>query len=385
MSDNNITTNHQTIDNGDFPSLRMLGDKQNLVLDVAVETADIYIDNIGDFIFTRHEADGSIHLVHDPLNRWSVDQIPAELKKNMEVTYSQCLARVSLISTDRICMILNITEQVLDSVFNSELAKSFAKPPFSRLITHILDTNLTVSRQNFLFPAYTFHRVRVGSLDSDNLVEKVFFLRDFEFKLMQRLSQIKSFTERFPNCHSLKAVILKAASPSRLTDSGEIRLILDHIKSNLLNAKDARECWERCNELPMPNTEAAKFIRKLNSKRNFVQWYLNVSIKFKNKAIVVKTLTHHFGRFKDGEEPNADNVVNDIINEPGFVNDMFPIQMSFDQPTSKSDLKNKQANNRRTFHNDGKDGNGKIKKLKTDNKGYVAGGKTKGQNMTSCM
>lgn len=138
------------------------------------------------------------------------------------------------------------------------MANRFAKPPFNRLITHFLDTNMTVSRQNLMYPEFTFLRARVDSMDLSKLVEKVLFLHELEYSLLQRLNQIDGFSECFVNSLALKYVIGLTDPPSALVVFQEIIYLLDHILNVLLKPTDAREFiligWKPlCLILKVPN------------------------------------------------------------------------------------------------------------------------------------
>lgn len=344
--------------NRDFPSLQDLGDERNLTRNVEQESDEMEVDNTGDtgnaghtgntgqtsnsgnFIFARQVDEDTIQLVNDPLERYSIEEIPDDLKAKMQNVYEICCEKMGNLDTTRAKMIINITEQVLDAVLNSPVAKEYAKPPFTRLITHVLDFNFTVNRQNFLFPAYTFHKIRVGSADSKNLIEKVYFMKDFEFKLLQRLNQIKEFSERFTNCHSLQSVIQKVASPSALTDLEEITAIFDHMKDTILNPRNTRECWDRCWEMPMPNTVAAKFVKLINSNNALLMWYLFIALKGKNHPIFIKTMTYYFGRFKEGETVKVESIINDVLKSPGFATDMQGVRVVSAESFKKIENKN---------------------------------------------
>lgn len=369
--------------NRDFPSLQDLGDDRNLTRNVEQESDEMEVDstsntgnsgnssNSGNFIFARQIDDNTIQLVNDPLERYSIEEIPGDVKAQMEKVYDICCEKLGNLDINRAKMIINITEQVLDAVLNSPAAKDYAKPPFTHLITHILDTNLTVNRQNFLFPAYTFHKIRVGSADSKNLIEKVYFMKDLEFKLLQRLNQIKEFSEKFANCHSLQSVIQKVASPSALTDLEEITAIFDHMKDTILNPRNTRECWDRCWELPMPNTDAAKFVKLINKNNSLLMWYLFIALKGKNHPIFIKTMTYYFGRFKEGETVKVESIINDVLSSPGFSTDMQGVRVVSAESFKKIEKKNNADKGNKFSMKRPKSSNGpksNFKKPKTDKK-----------------
>lgn len=117
---------------------------------------------------------------------------------------------------------------------------------------------MSISCQNLMYPEFTFLRARVDSMDLSKLVEKVLFLHELEYSLLQRLNQIDGFSERFVNSLTLKYVIGLADPPSALVVFQEIIYLLDHILNVLLNPIDAREFiligWKPlCLILKVPN------------------------------------------------------------------------------------------------------------------------------------
>lgn len=52
-------------------------------------------DNSGGFVFTHNESDGSITLVNDPLDRWSIDYLPRGIHQRMVSTYGICVERLA--------------------------------------------------------------------------------------------------------------------------------------------------------------------------------------------------------------------------------------------------------------------------------------------------
>lgn len=369
MSDStreNTNPESNSENNREFPPTAPSGQERNWASNANPQSDAMDIDDptANGFIFSRQELDRSVTLVNDPLDRWSIENLPNRLGQDMARIYDVCKNRLGGINEKRLEMIFKIVEQTLDSVFSSDLVKKLAKPPFNSLITHILDTNMTVSRQNLLYPELTFHRVKIGSLATFNLVEKVAYLCDFEFKLLQRLNQIEGFSERFANCQDMKDVIRKAESPSALSDGEEITRILNHILKTLLNPSNAREFYANWQEIPLPNTECAKFIRQLNLKGAFIPWYLFVAFKFKNRTSVVKTLTYYFGRFKDGERIQTDRVISDITNDPGFVTDLKSLKITTEETFQRLEGKDKANNGNKNSNNKTKLGGKKKKVLK---------------------
>ncbi len=162
----------------------------------------------------------------------------------------------------------------------------------------------------------------------------------------------------------MKDVIRKAESPSALSDGEEITRILNHILKTLLNPSNAREFYANWQEIPLPNTECAKFIRQLNLKGAFIPWYLFVAFKFKNRTSVVKTLTYYFGRFKDGERIQTDRVISDITNDPGFVTDLKSLKITTEETFQRLEGKDKANNGNKNSNNKTKLGGKKKKVLK---------------------
>ena len=62
-------------------------------------------------------------------------------------------------------------KQAVDAVMDHDTVKGLHKKPYTDLINFILERNMTVKKDHFLHKYYTFHTVRVGAMDSDNLVD----------------------------------------------------------------------------------------------------------------------------------------------------------------------------------------------------------------------
>lgn len=315
------------------------------------------LDIKSQFIFAKQNPDGEFHLEMDPLKHYDVLELPETVKSQMKGVYNECLKLLLQLPIDRVTMISRSVRQVVDGVMDNELAKSYHKPPYTKLINHILDRNITVKKEHFLYPEYTFHTVRVGAMDSLNLVEKVYFLKEMDFTICQRLSQIKDFTDRFGFCNSLEAIIRKMPPVSSSSDSEEIGDALSQLLKGLLNNKTNKECFDACVALVTLNTDAARFIKRLDNSGAFILWFVLIGSKGPNVRVINRVLTHHFGQYKKGIKVTLDKVMNDFFSSEDILTSIKPIKVTSKEQLKRADEKPKTVKTKKAFQKRGRNQN----------------------------
>ena len=179
-------------------------EQANIIHDLPNQSDDMEIER--PFIFAKKYSDDKVLLEMDPLQHYEISDIPDLFKDQMLLVYNECDSLLRQLSDERGKLINRAAKQAVDSVMDNDTVKGLDKKPYTDLINFILERNMTVKKEHFLYKFYTFHTVRVGAMDSDNLVDKVRFLNEIDFTICQRLNQIKDFTDRFEDCHTLKSL-----------------------------------------------------------------------------------------------------------------------------------------------------------------------------------